>query len=335
MTFTVAVDAMGGDLGPRAAFKGVIKALKAFGDLRIIFFVQDTEKSWLESQSSSSDHVDRLEIQYCDQVVEMDDKPSHAIRRKRNSTMAKAIDAVNQQADACLSSGNTGALMALGRSLLSTHYLFDRPAMATDMPNSNGTFLMLDLGANIQPSADQLYQFAVMGNAWRKAQGIASPRLGMLNVGKEEIKGTEEIRLASQQIQQDSNINYIGFLEGDDLYKDQCDVVVCDGFSGNIALKTSEGLVGFIEKNLADSIKGQLLGRLLYPLIKKGILHFQSRLNPVMNSGATLLGLNGLIVKTHGNSDEDAYFHSIQYTLTQLRSGAVQSFAQILDEIEQ
>jgi len=305
MTFTIAVDAMGGDLGPRVAFRGCVQALKSFGDLRILLFAHESEKDWLEK----ADHPSSLQIIYSSQLVEMSDKPSRVLRRKRQSTMAEAISSVrNGDAEACLSSGNSGALMVLARAMLTCHDLIDRPALATDMPGQGKSFLMLDLGANIQPSAEQLYQFALMGHAWRKAQGEQAPRIGLLNIGKEAMKGTEEIRLASQLISEQSELNFSGFVEGSDLYAGEADVVVCDGFSGNVALKTSEGLIHLIQDNVSRALNDSFMARLLTPLLKNVFRHLESEINPVANSGAVLIGLDKLVLKTHGNSNEQAFF---------------------------
>ena len=332
MTFTIAVDAMGGDLGPRVAFKGCVKATRCFDDLRVILFVYEDDRDWLDGMFIP----ESIEIRYSPQLVFMDDKPSHVLRRKRQSTMAHALAAVAEgDASACLSSGNSGGLMALSRALVKTHLMVERPALATEIPAINGHFLMLDLGANIQPSAEQLYQFALMGDAWSRAQGNASPSVALLNVGKEAAKGTEEVQLVAQRLTEDKAVKFSGFVEGDELYDGQNDVVVCDGFSGNVALKTSEGLINHMNSNFFNSLNSSLLGRLLAPLVFRQVKKYGVELNPVANSGAVLLGLQQLVIKTHGNSDEDAFFHSIAYALEQVRRGVMTGFVQNLDDFDQ
>jgi len=332
MTFTIAVDAMGGDLGPRVALKGCINAVQCFNDLRIILFAHEEERVWLERETLPTS----IELRYSPQLVSMEDKPSQVLRRKRESSMAHALMSVaDGEASACLSSGNSGALMGLSRSIIKTHVMVDRPALATDIPANDGHFLMLDLGANIQPRADHLYQFALMGDAWARAQGKQSPSVVLLNIGKEAAKGTEEIQLAAQHLDDAPVVNFQGFVEGDGLYAGGHDVVVCDGFSGNVALKTSEGLIKLMNRNLAAAVRSSLLGRFMEPLAKRLLDKASAQLNPVANSGAMLLGLQQLVIKTHGNSDERAFFYSIEYALQQCRQGVVAGFVQNMDDFDQ
>lgn len=332
MTFTVAVDAMGGDLGPRVAFRGCVKAVERFPDLHILLFVHEENKDWLQELVVPSS----IEVCFAAQAVQMDDKPSQVLRRKRQSTMALALTAVaDGKAHACLSSGNSGALMALSRSILKTHLLVDRPALATDIPADNGHFLMLDLGANIQPGAEQMFQFALMGDAWARAQGKQAPSLGLLNIGKEAIKGTEEVQLVARRLEEQRGLNYCGFVEGDELYTGAFDIVVCDGFSGNIALKTSEGLIHHMSQSFQGALQQHWLGRLIWPLVEYLLNRSGNALNPVANSGAILLGLQQLVIKTHGNSDESAFFHSIEYALQQIRADVMTGFVQNMDDFDQ
>jgi glycerol-3-phosphate acyltransferase PlsX len=328
---------MGGDLGPRVTFQATQRILAERSDLSINFYVSSLESSWLDVEMllpSFQKIIPRFHVHYCEQVVEMADKPSFALRRKQHSTMAMALKSVaSNESQACVSCGNSGALLALSRYLLSTFIDIDRPAMARDIPTAQKPLLMLDLGANIDVGADGLYQFAILGASWRKAQGIDCPRLGLLNVGKEESKGTEEIRLASQMISDISGINYIGFVEADELYKGELDVVVCDGFHGNIALKTSEGLLSFVSQQFDLMLKSNLSGRILSFLTNPVIERFKKQLNPVTHSGALLLGVNGLVVKGHGNSDQEAFYQAIRYVLSQAESGSSSRIADILDDM--
>ena len=337
MTFTLAVDAMGGDLGPRATFQAAQQILAERSDLTIQFYISSAESTWLDTEISSDSFAkikSRLHIHYCEQFVEMTDKPSHALRRKQKSTMALALKSVaNNEAQACISCGNTGALLALSRYTLSTFIDVDRPAMARDIPTAGKPLLMLDLGANIDVGADGLYQFAILSAAWRKAQGLENPSVGLLNIGKEASKGTEEIRLAGQMISELEGINYIGFVEADELYQGELDIVVCDGFHGNIALKTSEGLLTHVSQQFDIMLKSTLAGRALSFFTNPIVERFKRQLDPVMHSGALLLGIDGLVVKSHGNSNQEAFYQSIRYALAEVESGSTLRLADELDRL--
>ncbi|NRA24541.1 MAG: phosphate acyltransferase PlsX [Oleispira sp.] len=339
MTFTLAVDAMGGDLGPRVTLKAVQQILAEHSDLSIQYYISSSESSWLDDELSNSASYSaavnsRLHIHYCEQAVEMTDKPSHALRRKQQSTMALALKSIaNNETSACISCGNTGALLALSRYTLSTFIDIDRPAMARDIPTVAKPLLLLDLGANIDVGAEGLLQFAVLGVAWRKAQGLQKPRLGVLNIGKEASKGTEEIRLAGQLICELEGIEYAGFVEADELYRGELDIVVCDGFHGNIALKTSEGLLTHVSQQFELLLKSSLLGRGLSFFANPLIERFKRQLDPVLHSGALLLGVNGLVVKSHGKSDQEAFYQSLRYALLQAKSGSDQRLSRELDKL--
>lgn len=327
MTFTLAVDAMGGDLGPRVTFKATQQILAERSDLSIHFFISSSESSWLEAEMktpSSEEIKSRLVIHYCEQSVEATDRPSYALRRKQKSSMAMALKSIaNNEAQACVSCGNSGALLALSRYLLSTFIDVDRPAMARDLPTAGKPLLMLDLGANLDVGADCLYQFALLAAAWRKSQGVDMPKLGVLNIGKEACKGTEEIRLAGQIISEMSGIDYVGFVEADELYQGELDIVVCDGFHGNIALKTSEGLLNHVARQFDLMLQSSLSGRLLSLLSSSEIEGFKSQLNPVMHSGALLLGIDGLVIKGHGKSDQEAFYQTMRYALSEIELGTI------------
>jgi len=337
MTFTLAVDAMGGDLGPRATFQATRQILVERSDLSIQFYISSSESHWLDAELAAPSCAaikSRLFIHYCEQSVDMSDKPSHALRRKQKSTMALALKSIaNNESAACISCGNTGALLALSRYTLSTFIEIDRPAMARDIPTAGKPLLMLDLGANIDVGAEGLYQFAILASAWRKAQGVERPRLGLLNIGKEASKGTEEIRLAGQLISELEGIEYAGFVEADELYLGELDIVVCDGFHGNIALKTSEGLLAHVSQQfelmLTASISGRILSFLTNPIIER----FKRRLDPVAHSGALLLGINGLVIKSHGKSNQEAFYQSIRYALSEVEAGSDQRLADELDKL--
>lgn len=335
MTFTLAVDAMGGDLGPRVTFKATQQILAERSDLSVHFYISSSESSWLDAEmkSPSSEEIkSRLYIHYCEQSVEATDKPSYALRRKQKSSMALALKSIaNKETQACVSCGNSGALLAFSRYILSTFIDVDRPAMARDIPTAGKPLLMLDLGANLDVGADCLYQFALLAAAWRKAQGIEMPQLGLLNIGKEACKGTEEIRLAGQMISEMAGIEYVGFIEADELYQGELDIVVCDGFHGNIALKTSEGLLNHISKQFDLMIQSSLSGKVLSLFTRSDIERFRRLLNPVIHSGALLLGIDGLVVKGHGKSDQEAFYQTMRYALSEIELGTTD---RVLDELD-
>lgn len=326
---------MGGDLGPRVTFEAAQQILVERSDLSIQFYVSSSESTWLDvevSHHSFSNILPRFYIHYCDQYVDMADKPSYALRRKQASTMAMAIKSVaSGDSGGCVSAGNSGALLAFSRYIISTFIDIDRPAMARDIPTADKSLLMLDLGANINVSAEILYQFAILSSAWRKSQGVKRPRLGLLNIGKESSKGTEEIRLADQLISEIDGIDYAGFVEADEIYQGELDIVVCDGFHGNVALKTSEGLLVHISEQfdlmLKSSLPGKVLSVFTHPIIER----FKRQLDPVMHSGALLLGVNGLVIKSHGKSDKEAFYQSLRYALSELELGTLERLPIELD----
>lgn len=333
----VALDAMGGDLGPRVTFQATQRILAERSNLSINFYISSSESSWLDAEILSpcfQKIIPRFHIHYCEQVVDMADKPSFALRRKQHSSMALALKSVAlEESQACVSCGNSGALLALSRYILSTFIDVDRPAMARDIPTADKSLLMLDLGANINVGAECLYRFAVLASAWRKAQGLDKPKLGLLNIGKEAEKGTEEIRLAGQMISNIKGIEYVGFVEADELYAGKLDIVVCDGFHGNIALKTSEGLLDYLSKQFDLMLKSSIAGRVIAFVSNPLVERFRRRLNPVRHSGALLLGINGLVIKSHGKSDEEAFYHSLRYTLLEVESESIKRLPDELDRL--
>ena len=248
---TIALDAMGGDIGPEATVPAALEALREYQDLDIILVGDEAvlETSLLRHKAAVSD---RLRIRHASQVVEMDDLPSHAMRNKKDSSMRVAINLVKEgEASACISAGNTGALMATARFVLKMLPGIDRPAICTALPTMTGHTWMLDLGANVDVGADHLLQFSVMGSVMAGAvDGNTSPRIGLLNIGEEEIKGNEQVKEAAGLLSS-SHLNYGGYAEGDDIYKGGFDVIVCDGFVGNVSLKTTEGVAKMIAQFLS------------------------------------------------------------------------------------
>lgn len=253
------------------------------------------------------------------EVVTMDDSAAVALRSKKKSSMRLAINLVKEgEAAACVSAGNTGALMAISKFVLKTIKGIDRPAIATTLPAIDGHTHMLDLGANVDCSADHLYQFAMMGSILANAvDGMDAPRIGLLNIGAEDIKGNEQVKQAAPLLAQ-SSLNYIGFVEGDEIYSDHVDVVVCDGFVGNVSLKTSEGVARmvshYLKQEFVRSPWNKLVGLIAKPVLKA----FGSRIDPRRYNGASLLGLKGVVIKSHGGADEVAFANAIEIALLEI-----------------
>lgn len=310
MAITLSVDAMGGDHGLKVTVPASIDALKKFSDLSIILVGDEAliKEELAQSQFSS----ERLTIQHADQVVSMDDLPSFALRNKKNSSMRIALNLVkDDQAHACVSAGNTGALMATAKFVLKTLPGIHRPAICTSMPTMRGHVHMLDLGANVGADGESLAQFAIMGSVLVSAiDQNPSPTVGLLNIGEEEIKGHDRIKLAQQLLKQ-TPINYVGYVEGDDIFKGTVDVVACDGFDGNIALKATEGVAKMISFYLKQAFNRNILtkivGLLSYPVLKS----FKQKVDPRRYNGASFLGLRKIVVKSHGGADRFAFYYAI------------------------
>jgi len=253
------------------------------------------------------------------EVVTMDDSAAVALRTKKKSSMRLAINLVKEgKADACVSAGNTGALMAISKFVLKTVDGIDRPAIAAIIPAVNGHTHMLDLGANVDSSASNLYQFALMGSILAEAvDGIERPRVALLNIGSEDLKGNEQVKGAAPLLAQ-SSLNYTGFVEGNEIYTDKVDVVVCDGFVGNVSLKTSEGVARMVSHYLKEEFKrslwNKLVGLIAYPILKS----FGNRIDPRKYNGASLLGLRGVVVKSHGSADAVAFANAINIALLEI-----------------
>lgn len=311
MNTTISLDAMGGDLGIRATVPAAIRSLKAHPSLRIILV--GLEQSLVQACKRIPDSLkDRVECVYATEVVEMDESPAWALKRKKDSSMRVAINLVQQgRAHACVSSGNTGALMATARFVLKTIAGIDRPAIVYAVPGINRetgqrvSAYMLDLGANVDCSVEHLVQFALMGSVLAQNK-IARPRVALLNIGEEESKGISVIKEAAVRLAACPHIHYVGFVEGNDIFTDKADVIVCDGFIGNIALKTMEGVATFISSAVKGAVKKNLWSKLLALFALPILLKIKGELDLNQYNGASLLGLNGIVVKSHGRSDAKA-----------------------------
>lgn len=308
---------MGGDHGPKVTLPAAVQALKEFRDLQIVLVGQKPvlERYLKKLLPKGQDHIKpRLTIHHASETVAMDELPSQALRGKKDSSMRVSINLVkSNEADACVSAGNTGALMATARFVLKTLPGIDRPAIMSVMPRTNGGVTrMLDLGANVDCTAEHLLQFAIMGSVLAKALcNIEHPTVALLNVGTEEIKGNEQVKKAAELLQQSKNINYVGYAEGGDALIGNFDVMVTDGFTGNIALKAMEGAAKAFKFFMICGFKRNWLTKLAYLIIYPVMMSIKKSVDPDNYNGATLLGLNGIVIKSHGGAKVFGFYRAI------------------------
>lgn len=327
----IAVDAMSGDHGAPVAVEAAIKSLQAHPDLEIIL-VGDAETLHPQiARHKKADVGERLAVRHASEVVGMSESPARSLRQKKDSSMRVAINVVqNGDAAACVSAGNTGALMATARFVLKTLAGIDRPAIISPIPSRQGHTLMLDLGANAESTPEQLFQFAVMGAVLAEAvHGVEEPRVGLLNIGAEEIKGNIQIQQAGKLLGE-SELNYIGFVEGDDIYIGDVDVVVCDGFVGNVALKTSEGLGKLIAQFLREEFSRNALTRSAAFFAMPVLKAFRRRVDPRQYNGATFIGLQGTVIKSHGDADAVAFASAINVARMEVEQKVPQRIRSLL-----
>jgi glycerol-3-phosphate acyltransferase PlsX len=302
-TTVLALDAHGGDQGLAVSVPAALAAIKDDPGLEIILVGNESKLESALARSDAKDHL-RLSILPATTVLAMDAKPVDVLRRGRESSLWKAFELVaSQQASACVSSGNTSAMMTAGVKLLGTLPGIQRPALMAYAPSLGGRTGLLDLGANLKVSARQLVQFAVMGSvAAREVEGQQNPRVGLLNVGHEDSKGHDVVREA-QAMLQDLPLNYAGFIEGHDIFGGKVDIAVCDGFAGNLVLKSAEGLARMFLKEIRDAFDANLASRLGGLLVAPSLRRMVARLDPAAHNGAPLLGLKSVAVKSHGGTD--------------------------------
>ena len=324
---------MGGDFGPRSIVQASIACLSATPSLHLTLVGQPSQLEPLIASHPTVDRV-RLTITPASEIITMDERPSQALRGKPDSSMRVALQLLrDDKVQACVSAGNTGALMALSRHVLKTLPGIDRPAMVAAIPTQRGYCQLLDLGANVDCSAEHLFQFAVMGAVAAEALGVVRPRVALLNVGTEDIKGNQQVKLAATLLQQARGLNYIGFVEGDGLYRGEADVVVCDGFVGNILLKSSEGLATMIaariEALFKQSLASRLVGALALPLLKR----LQADLAPARHNGASFLGLQGIVIKSHGSAGVEGFQSAITRALIEIQENLPERLHGRLEEL--
>ena len=316
---SIALDAMGGDTGLDIVVPAAITAVRQHPDVQIILVGDEPRLAAAVAAAGASENS-RLKIHHASQKVEMGDLPSTAMRNKKDSSMRVALNLVKEgQAHACVSAGNTGALMAISRFVLKMLPGIDRPAICTSLPSMTGHTWMLDLGANVDCNAEHLFQFALMGSVLAGAvDGNKHPRVGLLNIGEEEIKGNEQVKKAAQLLQSGMP-NYAGYAEGDDIYKGNFDVIVCDGFVGNVSLKTSEGVAKMVAAFIKQEFRRNIITRLAALIAMPVLKAFRNRIDPRAYNGASLLGLRGIVIKSHGGADAFAFANAIKVAILEVR----------------
>ena len=330
MTITLAVDAMGGDHGPKITVPASINALTRYDQLHIILV---GNKELIEKELQKNKYTNtRLSIQHASEVVEMDESPQSALKNKKDSSMRVAINLIKEEkAQACVSAGNTGALMATARYVLKMLPGIDRPAIASSLPSQKGTTYMLDLGANTDCSAEHLLQFAVMGAMLvSSVSGNPNPSVGLLNIGSEDIKGNEIVKEASELLRR-SHLNFYGNVEGNDIFKGTTDVVVCDGFVGNVALKTAEGIAQLMGRFLTQEFKRNWMTKVMAFVSLLVLNRFKKRLDPRRYNGASFLGLKGIVVKSHGSADSYSFFFAIQTAIEESKNNVLEKIQKQLE----
>ena len=315
---TVALDAMGGDHGPEVTVPAALDSAKRYPNLHLIL-VGDEKRLRQTLAGKENAFGERIRIHHASEVVEMHESPSKALRGKKDSSMRMAIDLVKKgTAQACVSAGNTGALMAIAKFVLKTIPGVDRPAIVGMLPSRTGHTHVLDLGANVDCTAEHLRQFAVMGYELVKAvENQDHPKVGLLNIGEEEIKGNEQVKEAAKLLA-DTHVNFVGFVEGNDIFRGTVDVIVTDGFTGNVALKAIEGFAKLFTGTLRDEFDRNLLTRMLALLALPVLKMFKRRFDPRRYNGASLLGLRGIVVKSHGNADRVSFANAIRVAMLEI-----------------
>lgn len=323
-TLTVSVDVMGGDHGLSVTIPACIAAVKKNPALHLLLV---GDQATIQSDLLKHGLADnpQLTVVHAPETVDMDELPSNALRKKKKSSMRIAINLVKEgQAEACVSAGNTGALMATARFVLKTLPGIDRPAIIAELPTKQNKTRVIDLGANVDSTAEQLFQFAVMGSALIKAVDHKDkPTVAALNVGVEEIKGNDQVKQTAQMLSDCDVMNYVGYVEGNDFYSGEVDLIVCDGFVGNVALKSSEGLYKLIYTVLQESFRKNIWTKLIGVLSRPILMQLKKRMDPARYNGATLIGLNGIVVKSHGGASETAFQFALEQAALQVENQVV------------
>jgi glycerol-3-phosphate acyltransferase PlsX len=334
MSVIVAVDAMGGDHGPAVTVPAAFDFLRRHGDASVVLVGKAELLNPLVASQAAA-FGSRLSVHDAREVVGMDESPALAMRNKKDSSMRVAINLVKDGvAQGCVSAGNTGALMATSRFVLKMLPGIDRPAICSVLPTVKGHALMLDLGANVDCEAEHLLQFAIMASTLVKATESKDPTVGLLNIGEEEIKGNEVVKKASELLRA-SGLNFIGNIEGDGIFRGEADIVVCDGFVGNVSLKTTEGLVQMIGTFLREEFGRNLFTRLAALAAMPVLKRFKRRVDHRAYNGASLLGLRGIVVKSHGSADPYAFRHAIDVAYEAAKGQVIQRITEHMTQYSQ
>lgn len=315
---------MGGDHGLSVVIPACIRATKKNPNLKLILVgVQDKVSAALKKHGALSSK--QFSIVHASEIVGMDELPSHALRNKKDSSMRVAINLVKEgKAQACVSAGNTGALMATARYVLKTLPGIDRPAIVSELPTIKGKTWVIDLGANVDSCAEHLFQFAVMGSALIQAiENKPKPKIALLNIGVEEIKGNDQVKRTAHMLAECTVMNYVGYVEGDHFYTGDVDLVVCDGFVGNVALKASEGLAKLLLTVLKESFNQNWLTKIAGLIALPALKHLKNRLDPSRYNGASMLGLNGIVIKSHGGANDVGFEYAIGQAILEVQNNVV------------
>ena len=320
MVNSIAIDAMGGDFGPQVTIPATLALLSSASDMEFIL-VGDQDKINLLVNRFDNPAKTRLHIHHASEVVAMDESPTHALRRKPDSSMRVAMNLVKSgSASACVSAGNTGALAAIAHVVLRPLPGIHRPAIISQIPTIKGHVHLLDLGANVESSAQDLYQFGIMGTTFVKyMEGVAHPSVALLNIGVEEIKGNQTIKDAAALFES-SELNYQGYIEGDRIFAGDVNVIVCDGFSGNVVIKTGAGVSRFIQNTLREEYERNFMSKLAALLSRPTLQRTKKRIDPRVYNGAALIGLTGSVIKSHGAADQLAFQHALHKAVSEVKN---------------
>ena len=321
---------MGGDFGPAEIVPATVNQINQNQQLQVIL-VGKRAQIEAEIAKHKTPNMERIMIHHTDEEVNMDESAVSALRNKKQSSMRIALELVETgQARGCVSAGNTGALMVISRYILKMFPDIDRPALCTTLPGLAGDSHLLDMGANIDSSSAQLFQFALMGSVLSSVlEDIPKPKVALLNIGSEDMKGNDTIKQAAKLLA-DSHLNYIGFVEGTDIYSGQIDVIVCDGFMGNIAIKTSEGVAAFLKYVLRSAYRKNWYSRFAALLSKPVLNSLKNEIDPRKYNGASFLGLKGIVLKSHGNADRISFQTAIKKAMLEVEGNVVQKIGDIL-----
>jgi len=324
---------MGGDHGPTEIIPSALYVLSKHDNLHLVLVGQEEILSKVLAENNATPN-EQISIKHASETVEMHELPSMALRKKKDSSMRVAINLVQDgEAQACVSAGNTGALMAISRFVLKMLPGIDRPAICSTMPALERHTHLLDLGANVDSSSEQLLQFAVMGSELASAaENIDNPTVALLNIGSEEMKGNDRVKLAATLLS-DSHLNYVGFAEGTDIYSGKFDVIVCDGFVGNIALKASEGVAELMSQHAKNAFQKSFYGKLAALVTMPVLREIRRKLDPRRYNGASLLGLRGIVVKSHGSADKLSFAHAIEEAIVEVEKNVPERISARLEKL--